>query len=79
MRVIPVETKHSMPRKSLFLTFEPVTVVPIQQKMIVADMLSKKELDWLNDYHQTCRDKVEPLFLNCSIRLSTSLPFVALH
>jgi len=61
VRVIPVETKHSMPSKSLFLTFEPVTVVPIQQKMIVADMLSKKELDWLNDYHQTCRDKVEPL------------------
>ncbi|XP_006630822.2 xaa-Pro aminopeptidase 1 isoform X1 [Lepisosteus oculatus] len=40
------------------LTFEPITLVPIQAKMINTDMLIQKERDWLNDYHRQCREVV---------------------
>jgi len=61
IRVVPVETKYSQKSKSGFLTFAPVTVVPIQTKLILAELLTQQELDWLNNYHQTCRDRVGPL------------------
>ena len=44
-----------------FLTFEPLTLVPIQTKMILPELLSKDELDYLNDYHEICREKVGTL------------------
>ncbi|KAF5397921.1 hypothetical protein PHET_08877, partial [Paragonimus heterotremus] len=34
-----------------WLTFEPVTLVPFQRKMIDRSMLSTNELVWLNQYH----------------------------
>ncbi|KAG8517444.1 Xaa-Pro aminopeptidase 1 [Galemys pyrenaicus] len=40
------------------LTFEPLTLVPIQTKMIDVDSLTDKECDWLNNYHLTCRDVI---------------------
>ena len=46
-----------MPSKSVFLTFEPVTVVPIQTKLILPDLMTRQEIDWLNNYHQLCRDR----------------------
>ena len=33
------------------LTFENITWAPIDRELINSDMLSKKELNWLNDYH----------------------------
>ena len=33
------------------LTFENITWAPIDMELINSDMLSKKELNWLNDYH----------------------------
>uniref|UniRef100_A0A914PRD7 Peptidase M24 C-terminal domain-containing protein n=1 Tax=Panagrolaimus davidi TaxID=227884 RepID=A0A914PRD7_9BILA len=43
-----------------FLTFEPLTLVPIQQNLIQRDVLQQKHIDWLNAYHQKCLDKVGP-------------------
>ena len=57
VKVVKMETKFSMPSKSVFLSFEPVTVVPIQTKMILPELMTKQELDWLNNYHQLCRDR----------------------
>jgi Xaa-Pro aminopeptidase len=61
VKVVEAKTKFTMPSKNTFLTFEPVTVVPIQAKMIEADLLTKEEVEWLNSYHQTCRDRVGPI------------------
>jgi len=61
VKVVEAKTKFTMPSKSSFLTFEPVTVVPIQAKMIEADLMTKQEVEWLNSYHQTCRDRVGPI------------------
>ncbi|KAK3598180.1 hypothetical protein CHS0354_034092 [Potamilus streckersoni] len=55
--VIKAETKFNFKDKG-FLTFEPITLVPIQTKMINPSLLTQKEIDWVNDYHAKCRDIV---------------------
>jgi len=42
------------------LEFETLTYVPIDRRMILRDMLNSDEIQWLNSYHQTCRDKIHP-------------------
>lgn len=55
--VVPAKTKYNFNNRGS-LTFEPLTLVPIQTKMIDVDALTDKECDWLNSYHQTCRDVI---------------------
>ncbi|SLN35288.1 Aminopeptidase [Roseovarius albus] len=43
------------------LCFETLNFVPINTRLINVYMLSQPERDWLNTYHQTCRDKITPL------------------
>ncbi|MFV0291956.1 MAG: aminopeptidase P family protein [Paracoccus sp. (in: a-proteobacteria)] len=43
------------------LGFETLAFVPIDRRMIVADMLSPTERDWLNTYHTEVFDKIAPL------------------
>jgi len=51
------ELKHNFKGKG-FLGFEPVTLVPIQRKLILPSLLSADEIDWLNEYHATVMEKV---------------------
>ncbi|XP_052100615.1 xaa-Pro aminopeptidase 1-like [Mytilus californianus] len=51
------DTQHNFKNKG-FLTFETITLVPIQNKMIVPSLLTEKEINWINDYHTQCRDEV---------------------
>ncbi|XP_022424519.1 xaa-Pro aminopeptidase 1 isoform X1 [Delphinapterus leucas] len=55
--VVPVKTKYNFSNRGS-LTFDPLTLVPIQTKMIDVDSLTDKECDWLNNYHLTCRDVI---------------------
>lgn len=41
-----------------YLTFETVTLVPIQTKMILTDLLTEAEVESLNCYHQRCREVI---------------------
>jgi Xaa-Pro aminopeptidase len=43
------------------LDFETLTFAPIDRRLIVAEMLSTAERDWLDRYHAACRDKIGPL------------------
>uniref|UniRef100_A0AC34QG06 Xaa-Pro aminopeptidase n=2 Tax=Panagrolaimus sp. JU765 TaxID=591449 RepID=A0AC34QG06_9BILA len=43
-----------------FLTFEPLTWVPIQRELIKKDVLDSKHIQWINDYHKKCLEKVGP-------------------
>lgn len=43
-----------------FLRFRSLTVVPINKALIVKDMLTQEELNWLNDYHKRVFDTVSP-------------------
>ncbi|KAJ8026346.1 Xaa-Pro aminopeptidase 1 [Holothuria leucospilota] len=55
--VKPAKTRHNFRDKG-FLTFETVTLVPIQTKLIEASLLTEKEIEWLNNYHSLCRDVI---------------------
>lgn len=57
------QTKYQF-KSQEFLTFEPITLVPIQVKMVKIEMLSEKEKCWLNAYHETIREVVTPVLLN---------------
>lgn len=55
--VTKAKTQYSFNNKSS-LRFEPITLVPIQSKMILTEMLTAAEISWLNSYHSTCRNVV---------------------
>jgi Xaa-Pro aminopeptidase len=43
------------------LAFETLTWVPIDRQLVATDMLTAEERAWIDDYHNTCRDKIGPL------------------
>ncbi len=43
------------------LNFETLTYVPIDRRLIVTEMLTGPEADWLDAYHATCRARLVPL------------------
>ena len=43
-----------------FLAFRPLTFVPIDTSPIVPGVLTRDELDWLNDYHRQVFEKLAP-------------------
>jgi Xaa-Pro aminopeptidase len=51
------ETKYNFNQRG-FLKIETITLVPIQLKMIDVKLLTDEEIEWLNNYHATCRDLV---------------------
>jgi Xaa-Pro aminopeptidase len=42
------------------MSFETLTLVPIDRRLMVAEMLSPAELDWLNAYHRRVREIIGP-------------------
>ncbi|KIP06111.1 hypothetical protein PHLGIDRAFT_73161 [Phlebiopsis gigantea 11061_1 CR5-6] len=54
-----VHTKHEF-NGNVWLGFERLTCVPIQTKMMVADMMTKEEKQWVKDHNRRCLDLLEP-------------------
>jgi Xaa-Pro aminopeptidase len=44
-----------------WLSFEKLTMIPIQKKMIVKELLTKEEIEWINFYHEEVANKIFPL------------------
>jgi len=44
-----------------FLEFETLTLCPIDTRCIEPDLLRQDEIDWLNSYHATVRERLSPL------------------
>lgn len=42
------------------MKFETLTLVPLDARLVVAEMLSPAELDWLNAYHRRVREVIAP-------------------
>ncbi|XP_054264823.1 xaa-Pro aminopeptidase ApepP isoform X2 [Macrosteles quadrilineatus] len=59
-RIIPAKTKY---QKKKFLSFEVVSLAPIQVKLLEPKLLTKEEIEWLNRYHTEVREKLTPLLL----------------
>ncbi|MDQ3080370.1 MAG: aminopeptidase P family protein [Pseudomonadota bacterium] len=57
--VLVVEKEVAGADKEL-LGFETLTFAPIDQRLIVAEMLSEAEAAWLNDYHRQVLDLIGP-------------------
>ncbi|XP_015369362.1 PREDICTED: xaa-Pro aminopeptidase 1 [Diuraphis noxia] len=53
-------TDYKMPQKP-FLQFETVTMCPIQSKMLLLDLLTDTEINYLNEYHRKCLEILTPL------------------
>ncbi|UPQ97480.1 creatinase/aminopeptidase [Chloropicon primus] len=43
-----------------YLKFNDLTMVPIQKKLMVRDMLTKEEVQWVNEYHAKVWDSISP-------------------
>ncbi|MEC8025136.1 MAG: M24 family metallopeptidase C-terminal domain-containing protein, partial [Myxococcota bacterium] len=43
------------------LRFETLTLAPIDTRLVLTDMLSASELEWLNTYHARVRETLMPL------------------
>ncbi|KAF5288587.1 hypothetical protein FQA39_LY15366 [Lamprigera yunnana] len=57
--VVPYQAQHNFNNRG-YLTFETVTFVPKQIKLIKTEMLTEIEIHQLNSYHQKCREKLGP-------------------
>ncbi|KAL9982844.1 hypothetical protein ACROYT_G004953 [Oculina patagonica] len=55
--VKPVELENNFKDRG-YLGFEPITLFPIQTKLLLPSMLTSEEVDWLNWYHGLCAEKV---------------------
>ena len=45
-----------------FMYLEPLTMVPFDRDAIVPELMSEKELKWLNDYHKKVYEALAPYF-----------------
>ncbi|MEG4800475.1 aminopeptidase P family protein [Microcoleus sp. ARI1-B5] len=54
---------REMPSKNgtAWYGFEPLTYIPFEQKLINVDRLSTTQLQWLNNYHASVVEKLEPV------------------
>ena len=53
--------EESKSAEKKYLCFKRLTQIPIQKNLIDVSLMTKKELDWLDSYHQEVYDKVSPL------------------
>ncbi|XP_018494166.1 xaa-Pro aminopeptidase 1 [Galendromus occidentalis] len=53
-QIVFADTKYQFKQKQ-FLTFETITLVPVQKKLLNPTMLTEAEIEWLNTYHEQCR------------------------
>ena len=53
-----------------FYKFETITCVPIDTRALDKTIMSKEEIDWLNNYHVWCYTKLAPFFKDNSELLS---------
>eukprot|EP00761_Pharyngomonas_kirbyi_P014833 gb/GECH01014863.1/.p1 GENE.gb/GECH01014863.1/~~gb/GECH01014863.1/.p1 ORF type:complete len:617 (+),score=120.10 gb/GECH01014863.1/:1-1851(+) len=69
MVVRRASTPHRFNGKT-FLSFEHITWAPIQTSLILPDMLTQDERQWVNTYNASCVEKLAPLLADDPIALS---------
>ena len=50
-----------------FLRFETLTLCPIDTRCLEPSLLTREELDWLNDYHAQVRERLAPYLSGASL------------
>ncbi|HET9643161.1 MAG TPA: aminopeptidase P family protein [Burkholderiaceae bacterium] len=57
---IPAQTPEGI-RFGEFLEFETLTLCPVDTRCIDCSLLNTEEIQWLDDYHATVRERIAPL------------------
>jgi Xaa-Pro aminopeptidase len=52
--------KHAETEFGQFLTFEPLTLCPIDKTPVIVELLTEEERRWLDDYHRMVYEKLSP-------------------
>lgn len=61
MAVVESETPFKLGAKEQkMLTFETLTMIPIQKRMIEIELLTEREIEWINLYHSQVLEKLTP-------------------
>lgn len=60
VQIVPAQPPNNFNNRG-FLTFDTITLVPKSLNLINVSMLTDKEIEQLNCYHQKCREAVGPL------------------
>ncbi|XP_015776757.1 PREDICTED: xaa-Pro aminopeptidase 1-like, partial [Acropora digitifera] len=55
--VKPIELENNFKNRG-YLCFEPITLFPIQTKLLSPTMLTCEEIEWINCYHDLCAENV---------------------
>ena len=63
--VIIIENLELIQKVGNFLSFETLTLIPYEKKLIDKSLLSKTEINQLNKYHELINEKIKP-FINKS-------------
>jgi len=63
LRVVEKNLTYAEKGFGPFYGFKPVCLVPFEPKLIDYSLLSKDQVDWLNEYHKQVLDKVGPALL----------------
>lgn len=58
--VVPAKTPYNHKGRG-FLTFETMTLVPIQTSLLDVSLLTREEIEYLNNYHARCLEVLKPL------------------
>jgi len=56
--LILVKTKNTTNSHNKFLSFETLTLAPIDLSLIEINLLDKDEIEWVNDYHKNVYNKL---------------------
>jgi len=67
MIVVPATTPF---QNGNFLEFEQITLVPYDRSLIDTSLLSDKDVQYINDYHKICLEKVGPLLQDDNLAVS---------
>ncbi|XP_037089675.1 xaa-Pro aminopeptidase ApepP-like [Pollicipes pollicipes] len=54
-----LDTEHNF--DGPYMHFEPVTLVPFERNLIIPEMMSRRQLVWLNEYHRRVQLEVGPV------------------
>lgn len=57
MVVVESETEFALNKEQKMLTFETLTMIPIQKSLIDTEILSDEEIAWINEYHAKILEK----------------------
>ena len=60
IRIECLQVCQSVPDDTDWLSFEVLTLVPIQRSLIAPDLMSDDQLAWINAYHARVKDTVVP-------------------